>query len=134
MNQDIVATITLLGVMGVADAVWLTTMTNRFYRRELPGLLADTPKWVPALGFYVLYAIGTLVLVVMPALDADDSMARVAGMGALLGLVAYGTYDLTNQATLRGWSARVTVVDMLWGASLTAVAALAAVLAARELA
>ena len=134
MSQDIVATITLLGVMGVANAVWLTTMTDRFYRRELPGLLADKPKWVPALGFYVLYAIGTLVLVVMPALDADDSTARVAGMGALLGLVAYGTYDLTNHATVRGWSARVTIVDMLWGASLTAVAAVAAVLAARELA
>ncbi len=134
MSEDVVAAITLLGVMGVADAIWLTTMTDRFYRRELPGLLADTPQWVPALGFYVLYAVGTLVLVVMPALDGDDSTARVAGMGALLGLVAYGTYDLTNQATLRGWSARVTVVDMVWGASLTAVAAVAAVLAARELA
>jgi len=133
MGQEVIAALTLLGVMGVADAVWLTTMTDRLYRRELPGLLADTPKWIPALGFYVLYAIGTLVLVVMPALDAEHSALRVAGTGALLGLVAYGTYDLTNHATVRGWTTRVTVVDMVWGSSLTAVAALAAVLAARGL-
>lgn len=133
MDQDVIAAITLLAVMGVADAVWLTTMTDRFYRRELPGMLAETPRWAPALGFYFLYALGTMVLVVAPALDADDSAIRVALTGALLGVVAYGTYDLTNLATLRGWTAKVAVVDMVWGGLLTAVAATVAVLAARAL-
>ncbi|MGE3961809.1 MAG: DUF2177 family protein [Dehalococcoidia bacterium] len=134
MGENVIASLTVLGVMGVADAVWLTTMTDRFYRRELPGLLADTPMWAPALGFYLLYAIATLVLVVIPALDGEHSAGRVAATGALLGLAAYGTYDLTNLATLQGWSVKVTIVDMAWGALLTAVAATAAVLAARGLA
>ncbi|MQC18665.1 MAG: DUF2177 family protein [Chloroflexi bacterium] len=134
MGETAIAAITVLAAMGVADAVWLTTMTNRFYRRELPGLLAETPQWAPALGFYLLYAVGTIILVVQPALDQEYSLARVAGTGALLGLVAYGTYDLTNLATVKNWSVRVTVVDMVWGAALTAASAVLAVVAARGLA
>lgn len=133
MGQTIIAAITVLGVMGVADAIWLTTMTDRFYRRELPGLLAVTPMWAPALGFYLLYALGTIVLVVVPALDGEYEVWRVAATGALLGLVAYGTYDLTNLATVQDWSLKVTVVDMTWGALLTAVASVVAVIAARTL-
>ena len=58
------------------------------------------------------------MLVVRPALDATSIFASL-WMGALFGLVAYGTYDLTNAATLKGWSLTVTVVDMLWGSLLT---------------
>ena len=43
--------------------------------------------------------------------------------GALFGLVAYATYDLTNLATLRGWSLPVTLVDIAWGAAVTALSA-----------
>ena len=133
MGQTVIAAITVLGVMGVADAIWLTTMTDRFYRRELPGLLAETPMWAPAFGFYLLYALGAIVLVVVPALDGEHEVWRVAVTGALLGLVAYGTYDLTNLATVQGWSLKVTIVDMTWGALLTAVASTAAVVSARTL-
>ena len=133
MSEEVIAAIVILGVMGVGDAVWLPAMTERFYRKELPGLLAETPKWVPALGFYVLYAAATFVLVALPALDGDHSLGRVAATGATLGLAAYGTYDLTNLATVKGWSANVTVVDMAWGAFLTAVAATLAVWIARTL-
>lgn len=132
MGRTAIATITTLLSMGALDAIWLTTMTTRLYRRQLPGLLLDTPNLVPAVGFYLLYAIGVLVLVVRPALAGDWDLMRVLGAGALLGLVAYGTYDLTNQATLRGWSTLVTVVDMTWGAALTAVVATLAVAAARR--
>lgn len=134
MDETAVATVTVLVVMGVGDGVWLPLMTERFYRRELPALLAETPSWAPALGFYLLYAIATVVLVALPAIEHGHSLPRVGATGALLGLAAYGTYDLTNLATVRGWSARVTVVDMAWGASLTAVASVLAVGAARWLA
>lgn len=127
-----VAAATVLIVMGIADAAWLTTMTERFYRPSLPGLLREQPSWAPALGFYLLYAAGTIVLVVAPALDGGHPLGRVAATGALLGAVAYGTYDLTNLATVRGWSTRVTVVDIAWGALLTTVAATAAVALARS--
>jgi uncharacterized membrane protein len=131
MNETAVASITVLVVMGIADAAWLVTMTPRFYRRFIPDLLLEQPSIVPAIGFYLLYAVGVMVLVVSPALDAATGLGRVAGTGALLGAAAYGTYDLTNQATLKGWRWPVTVVDITWGASLTALVTTLAVAAAR---
>lgn len=132
MNQATIAALTTLLSMGVLDAIWLSTMTARLYRRQLPGLLLDIPNWGPALAFYVLYAAGVVVLVVLPALEHEYPLGRAILFGALLGLVAYGTYDLTNQATLRGWSSVVTLVDMTWGASLTAIVVGIAVTAARR--
>jgi uncharacterized membrane protein len=132
MGQMTTAIVATLLSMGMLDAIWLSTMTSRLYRREMPSLLLETPSWAPAVAFYLLYAVGVVLLVVRPALDGDWTLARAAGTGALLGLVAYGTYDLTNQATLRGWSALVTAVDLTWGATLTAVVATVAVAAARR--
>lgn len=134
MSQPVVAVISVLVTMGILDAIWLTTMTSRLYRREMPELLLPTPMWAPAILFYLLYAAGVVVLVVLPALERDDTLLRVAATGALLGLVAYGTYDLTNHATIRGWSPVVTAVDLAWGATLTAIVATVAVLIARRLA
>lgn len=131
MSRTLVAVVATLLSMGALDALWLATMTSRLYRRALPDLLLETPKWAPAIGFYLLYAAGTLVLVVLPALDHGWSIPRAMLTGALLGLVAYGTYDLTNLATVRGWSPTVTVVDMAWGAGFTAVVVAVAVAAAR---
>jgi uncharacterized membrane protein len=132
MGQTTTAVLATLLSMGVLDAIWLSTMTSRLYRREMPTLLLETPAWAPAVAFYLLYAVGVVLLVVRPALDGDWTVVRVVGTGALLGLAAYGTYDLTNQATLRGWSTLVTVVDLTWGATLTAVVATVAVAAARR--
>lgn len=133
MNQTTIAIVATLSSMAILDAIWLATMTSRLYRQQLPGLLLDTPSWAPAVAFYVLYAVGVVVLVVLPALERDLPLGRAILYGALLGLVAYGTYDLTNQATLRGWSTLVTVIDMTWGASLTAIVVGIAVAAARRL-
>jgi uncharacterized membrane protein len=132
MQQTVVAVTATLLSMGILDAIWLTTMTSRLYRQKLSGLLLDTPNWAPALAFYLLYGVGVVVLVVRPALEGDWSLGRAVAIGALLGLVAYGTYDLTNQATVRGWSLVVTAVDMAWGASLTATVAAIAIAAARR--
>lgn len=134
MSQPVVAVISVLVTMGILDAIWLTTMTARLYRREMPELLLATPMWAPAILFYLLYAAGVVMLVVLPALERDFTLLRVAGTGALLGLVAYGTYDLTNHATIRGWSPIVTAVDLAWGTTLTAVVATVAVLIARRFA
>lgn len=132
MSQPVVATITVLVTMGILDAVWLTTMTARLYRRQMPDLLLAAPQWAPALAFYVLYAAGVVILVVLPALERDHTVLRTAAMAALLGMVAYGTYDLTNHATVRGWSPVVTLVDLAWGTTLTAVVATVSLIAARR--
>lgn len=128
-----IAGVATLLTMGVMDAVWLVTMTPRLYRRQIPDLLLDSPQWAPAVAFYLLYAAAVLVLVIRPALEGDWGLPRLLASGALLGLAAYGTYDLTNQATLRGWSTLVTTVDMAWGASLTATVGTVATLVARRL-
>lgn len=133
MSRELVAAVSLLITMGVLDAVWLATMTSRLYRAQLGELLLPAPQWLPALAFYVLYAVGAMLLVALPALREDWTLARAATMAALLGLVAYGTYDLTNAATIRGWSNVVTLVDMVWGASLTATSVVIAVAVARRL-
>lgn len=133
MNRTVVALLATLLSMGILDAIWLTSMANRLYRRQLGALLLETPNWLPAVAFYLLYSVGVVVLVVRPALEGDWSVSRTLGAGAMLGLVAYGTYDLTSQATVRGWSTLVTVVDITWGAALTAIVSVVALGVARRL-
>lgn len=122
----------LLVFLGI-DFVWLTTMGDRFYRRQLGSLMSDTPNLAVALLFYLVYVVGVLVLVVMPAVDAGSLWKAVAA-GALLGLVAYGTYDITNLSTIAGWPAIVAVVDLIWGTTLTAAVSAIGYVVARWLA
>jgi len=116
--------------MLVLDAVWLSQMTPRFYRPAIGPLLADKPDLVAAGVFYLLYVTGIVVLAVLPAIDRGG-LARAALLGAFVGIVAYGTYDLSNHATLRDWPWRLTLVDMAWGTVLTCIAASAGFLAMR---
>jgi uncharacterized membrane protein len=106
-------------VMAVLDGIWLLGVARGFYRRHLGFLMAETPNWAAAGIFYVLYAVGVAVFAVQPAVDGGSAITAV-WRGALLGLVAYATYDLTNMATLRGWPTIVTVVDLAWGTLLSA--------------
>ena len=112
------------------DAVWLSVMGPRLYRPVLGDMLAPTLNAPAAIAFYVIYGLGILVLAVSPALR-EGAAGRAALNGAVLGFVAYATYDLTNQATLRVWSTRLTLADIAWGAALTALAAYAGFQAAR---
>jgi uncharacterized membrane protein len=105
-----------------ADFVWLSTMGGGFYKNRIGSLLLEQPNMVVAALFYLLYVGGIVYLAVMPALNAGSwTSALVAG--AVLGLVAYGTYDVTNLATLKNWSVSVSLVDMAWGMTLTSAAA-----------
>ncbi len=109
------------------DAIWLTLTATPLYRARLGALMLEKPVAAPAVLFYVLYVLGVVVLVVLPALTAR-SWEFALTRGALLGCVAYATYDLTNQATLRGWSPVITCADIVWGTLLTAAAATGAYL------
>ena len=110
------------GVMGLLDFVWLGTIAKKFYRTEIGQLLLDKPNMPAALLFYGIYVVGVVLIAVNPA----QSVSEAALKGGLFGFVAYATYDLTNLATMKGFSAKVTAVDMLWGALLTAAVAAAA--------
>lgn len=111
------------------DLLWLGVVARGFYRAELGHLMAERVSWPPAFLFYALYGAGAVYFAVEPALRAGGLRAA-AVHGALLGLLAYGTYDLTNMAVLRGWGARIAALDVAWGVFLTAAVASAAFLAA----
>lgn len=113
------------------DIFWLSTMAERLYRPQLGELLADDFRLGPAMAFYALYLFGLVYFVVLRALNEGD-WKKAALDGALLGLVAYGVYDLTNQATLRHWPVIVTSLDLVWGSILTAVSAVAGYQVARR--
>ena len=106
------------------DAIWLTTMADRLYRPALGTLMLERFDLPPAVFFYALYIAGIVVFAIAPAW-AGGNTSGALWRGALLGLIAYATYDLTNQATLRGWPWRVTLADLCWGTFVTAAAAAA---------
>jgi uncharacterized membrane protein len=106
------------------DFVWLAVVVKDFYAREIGPLLLASPRKEAAIAFYLLYLIGVVIFAVLPAIDADR-WQKALGYGALLGLIAYATYDLSNLATLKGWSVQLAIVDMAWGTIATAIAATA---------
>jgi uncharacterized membrane protein len=120
---------TLVVFTGV-DFVWLGRTGDSFYRPAMGGLAMDGFRLGPAIVFYLLYALGIVFFAVSPALAAQ-SWKMAAAYGLALGLVGYGVYDLTNQATLKNWPLSLTLVDMAWGCFLTGLAALAGYAAGR---
>ncbi|MCA9336826.1 DUF2177 family protein [Candidatus Saccharibacteria bacterium] len=107
------------GVMGVLDFVWLGFVAKSLYHKEMGSILLEKFNMVPALVFYVIYVIGVVMFVVNPALE-KQSLLHALGYGALFGLVAYATYDLTSLAVIKGFSTKIVVIDMLWGMAITA--------------
>jgi uncharacterized membrane protein len=131
MRPAIAYIATLLTFCAV-DFVWLRVMASRLYLPTLGDMLLDEVRIAPAIVFYLLYPLGLVIFVVLPALKSD-SVASALGFGALFGLIAYATYDLTNYATLKNWSFTITAADMAYGAFASALAAAAAFAAARWL-
>ena len=127
MKTFLLSYLSVAVIMVGIDAIWLSLTATRLYRAQLGDLMLEKPVIAPAVLFYLLYVVGVVVLVVLPALTAR-SWGFALTRGALLGCVAYATYDLTNQATMRGWSQTITLVDLAWGTVLTATAATGAYL------
>jgi len=119
-----IAYVTTLVTFVVVDIVWLAVVAKSFYRNQLGGLLADQFDMRAALIFYVVYSAGIVIFAVTPALRSGVWTDAVL-YGAMFGFFCYATYDLTNLATLKGWPLKLSLVDMAWGATLTAITALA---------
>ena len=118
----VLATLIASIIFLIIDVIWLSFATKSFYRPLIGNLLTDKPvMWAAAL-FYILYVLGMAVVVIQPCISSESNLKTVY-TGFVFGLVAYGTYNLTNMAVLKGWSPTVTFVDMFWGGSLTAVSA-----------
>jgi uncharacterized membrane protein len=107
-----------LPIFFAIDLVWLGVVARDFYRRQLGHLLSPNINWPAAILFYVVFIAGIVFFAVKPALETGSS-ARALASGAFLGFLAYATYDLTNQATIRDWPVLVTLVDLAWGTALS---------------
>ena len=115
-------------VIGVLDALWLGFLARDFYRRELGNLMTDAVRVVPAAIFYFGFPAGLVTLVLTPL---PSGLGEAMWKSALLGLLAYGVYDMTNMATLRHWSLKLALTDMAWGTFITMAAGAAAFVAMR---
>ena len=125
----LIAYLVCIVVMGGLDFLWLSNTSQALYRRDLAPLLADDPNMTVAVIFYLVFIVGILIFAVRPALASGD-WRTAALYGALFGFFAYTTYDLTNFATMKVWTLRVTLLDIAWGTFLTGASAGAAAVAA----
>ncbi len=123
---------TTLAIFVGIDLVWLGVIAKSFYRAEMGPLLADKMNLPAAAIFYIIYAAGLMFFAVQPSLSSGG-WSRAMMLGGLLGACAYATYDLTNLATLRGWTVKLSIVDMLWGTVLSGFTAAVAPLVADQL-
>ncbi len=96
------------------DLIWLGLVAKNFYSKRLGFIMSPTPNWAAAIIFYLLFIAGIILFVISPAL-AKNSWTHALLFGVLFGLMTYATYDLTNLATLKNWPLIVTIVDLLWG-------------------
>ncbi len=118
---QLIALVLTAVIFGALDAVWLNSMYTRLYQPEIGELLGPL-RWAPALTFYLLYIIGIQIFAIAPAL-ASGKWATALVYGALFGFFCYATYDLTNHATMKIWSMKVTILDIIWGTMATGTAA-----------
>ena len=119
------AFVTVLVIFSVIDTLWLGFMGDPVYRPLIGELLAEKFRLVPAIAFYTLYAVGLTIFAVLPGLKTGDWKTALM-WGALFGLFAYGTYDLTNYATLKTWGLKITLLDMTWGVVVSGMSSAAA--------
>ncbi len=106
----------------VIDVIWLLLVASPMFKRDVGPLLRDQPDLVAAAAFYVIYAFGLVALAVAPAVARQSTVAALYS-GAIVGLTAYATFDLTALAILKGWTFQLALIDMAWGTLSSALAA-----------
>lgn len=114
--------ITFLIALVAIDLVWLLGVAKNLYREQMGDLMASEPKLVAGLAFYVIYALGVCIFVILPAIS-KQSLIYALQYGALFGFFCYMTYDLTNLAVVRNFPTQLAFIDMAWGSFVTAICA-----------
>jgi len=102
----------------IIDLIWLSFSVKYFYKPQLGILLNEKPVMWAAVLFYLIYVVGLAIIILLPAIK-QDSITQAFFTGIVFGIVAYGTYNFTNMATIRNWSPYVVLVDIIWGGFLT---------------
>ena len=132
--MKLVLTSTLIAalIFLIIDIIWLSFSVKSFYGPRIGHLFADKPVIWAAAMFYIIYVFGLGVVIIEPSINFDDTF-KFLFKAFMFGLVAYGTYNLTNMATIKGWSPSVVFVDMIWGGSLTALSSYYGIFLAKKL-
>ena len=121
MTYLVLYAVTVVVFLGL-DVVMLKKVMYPMFSSNIGSMMLDSPKMGPAAAFYLFYVGGVLWFASIPALQSGQpSQAFVAGF--VLGLLAFGTYEFTNFATLRGWVIQMVAVDVVWGGVLTGTSA-----------
>jgi uncharacterized membrane protein len=137
-----ISLVSIILCFGVMDAIWLGLIADEIYQQEMQGMLRVTyPVW-PWLSFYLIYALSITILAVQPSVNdlvkatkpASKVILIIAFRGFMLGLAAYGAYNLTNYAILANWSLKISLIDWAWGCFITTCSAAAAALTVSALA
>lgn len=122
----------IIPVFFAFDLVWLGVVAADLYENQIGFLLADTINWDAAVIFYLLYIAGIVYFAIAPGI-AKNSLKYCMISAALFGFLAYATYDLTNLATVEGWPIKITIIDLIWGTTLTSLTALSGWFIAKKL-
>ena len=126
MNRYVVLYLATLIVLVPIDFLFLGMVAKGFFPSEVRDMLGEI-RLAPAILFYLLYVVGILVFVSGPVGASWQSSLLY---GALFGLFCYATFDLTSLALLKHWTWPVAIVDVTWGAFVTAVSSTAGLLIA----
>ncbi len=124
MTRYVIAYVATLVVFIAIDFVWLSSMANVLYRPVLKEILLPDFRLAPAIAFYLLFPLGLVIFGVAAGIRSGNWTDALL-YGAMFGFFAYATYDLTNQATLKNWETKLTVIDMIWGSFVSGTAATA---------
>ena len=116
----------------IIDVIWLSFAVKSFYRPNIGHLLLYKPVMCAAAMFYIIYVFGIGVVIIEPSINLDNTISLLF-KAFVFGLVAYGTYNFTNMATVKGWSPSVVFVDTIWGGLLTAFSSYSGILLAKKL-
>jgi len=122
--------VSTFAVFLILDGIMLTFVMKPLFMRHIGPLMAEPLRIAPAALFYAGYIAGLLYLVSLPALKSG---APVLIPAAIIGAMAYGTYEFTSYAIMRDWHWTMVMTDTLWGTVLTAVSAWAGVAITRAL-
>jgi uncharacterized membrane protein len=121
-----------LTIFFVIDMVWLGLIAKNFYQKHIGFLMTTNVNWLAAIIFYLLFIAGLVVFVISPALK-ESSWIKAIELGILFGIITYATYDLTNLATLKNWPLIVTIVDLIWGMTISTIVSVISFFIAKKL-
>ena len=114
----------------ILDGIWLGFIGGNIYKKYIGFLLTETPIWIAAIIFYLLFVVGIVVFVVLPGME-EKSLWVIVSRAALFGLVTYATYDLTNFATIKSWPIQITIIDLIWGTCLSSIVGVTTIIIGR---